>query len=209
MKKLVAILALSSGLVSSAVPALADTLRLNSDGGQSVAGVDVYPYYFNVNGSQDLTSLMCLSFNREITFGETWNVTIGSVPLDGTQSSIDYRADAWIYSQLGTASASDVQFAAWDVFDPTDVDGNVGFDAAAQTLEATGMSMATNQALINSGFFSHYSLYLPTSDETGWTDGTPQDFIGVAQTPEPSSFMFLGTGLIGAAGALRRKMGRR
>ncbi len=40
---------------------------------------------------------MCLDLNRRITFGETWNVNIVSVPLDASQSSIDYRADAWIF----------------------------------------------------------------------------------------------------------------
>jgi hypothetical protein len=209
LKKLSALLALSFSLVCAPHFSLADSLHFVSDGGQSVGGVDVYPYNFSIDGSSTLNSLMCLDFNREISMGETWNVNVMSVPLDNSQSSIDYRADAWIYSQLGIYSNADVQYGVWDIFDPTGVNGHAGFNATAQQLAQTGLMMAQNQTLIQSGFFSGFTLYTPTDSQAGWTNGEPQDFVGTAQAPEPSSFVLLGSGLIGTAGAIRRKLARR
>ncbi len=113
--------------LSTAVPALANNLHLVSDSSQNVGGEDVYPYNFNVNGASNLTALMGLYFHRSVTFGETWNANIVALPLDNSQSSIDYRADAWIFSQLGAYSNADVQYAVWDIFDPKDVNGHTGF----------------------------------------------------------------------------------
>ncbi len=208
------------GLAVAPMLVKADTLTLQSTSGGSSGGFDIYPYNFSVNGSSTLTQLMCLNLNREITFGETWNVVITGVPTgnaspvagtsdpDANTPAVDFRADAWLFSQLGSYSNSDIQFAVWSIEDPTDAMANSAWDQTANTLATNALAAATNQMLINSGFFSGYQLYLPTSDTTGWYNGgAPQAFIGKAPTvtPEPSSLALLGTSVLGAAGVLRRK----
>lgn len=187
----------------------ADTLQLMTASSTSNGGPDVYPYGFSVNGSSTLTSLMCMDYNREITFGEKWAVSLAAIPLDGSMTSAAYRADAWLFSQLGANSAEDVQYAVWSIFDPTDTQKQPQFSANASKLANQAVSLTANANTLGAAFYGRYQLYLPTSDQTGWTAGIPQEFIGTAVTPEPASLAMVGTGLLGViSGVIRRRRGQ-
>ena len=108
--------------------------------------------------------------------------------MGSSQTAVDYRADALLYFAFGKfgLSNSDVQYAIWSIFDPA-VTSNSAFTSTSQTLVNLALQYAVDPGLINSGFFQNFSLYTPTSDQTGWTAGIPQEFIGTAVTPEPSA----------------------
>ncbi len=179
---------------------IADTLNLKSVGGQSVNGVDVYPYNMSLNGSTATTPMMCINYDDHITLGESWQVTGTQL---STSSSSSLQEDAWLFSQVGkgTYSDADIQFAVWYVLD-SGVSSNSGYDATAQQLVAKAQAAAPG---LRNGFLSQYTIYAPVTTpaaQTTWTDGLPQSFIAtdpVAVTPEPSSLLLLGTGLCSAA----------
>ncbi len=208
MKKFLAAFASALCLAALSLPASADTLKFVSDAGVNAGGEDVYPYNFQINGSSTTTQLMCIDLNRNISFGESWNVSVNRIALDSSLTSQEYRADALLFyaTTTGQYSNADVQWAAWSIFDPSGVQGNSAFDATAQNLASLAMQYAGNTQVINSGFFSQFALYQPTSDQTGWTNGIPQEFIGMAPTPEPSSLLLMGSGLASFAGVVRRRL---
>jgi PEP-CTERM motif len=193
-------------LSAFSISARADTLTLKTLG-PTVAFEPIYPYGLSVNGSSTITNLLCLSLNKNVTIGETWNVSL----LNWATASAAYKEEAFIFSQIGKGAYSDaeVQFAAWDIFDPTGI----------ALLHISPTNLANMQALVTaaqsailtlpSTFYAGYVVYLPLTDPTSqlsWTNGMPQDFIGIA--PEPSTIMLFGSGLIGIAGLVRRKLVR-
>jgi hypothetical protein len=200
---------------------LADTVTLTGVGGQSTDGVYVYPYDFTVTGPGiDATNvaMSCLNFDREISIGESWTVnsvavsSIGSAGLDG-ESQQSYIEDAWLYNQYAHATTaqqiSDVQFAIWDVMDPTSAVTSEsgytsGYSTSAASLDAQGLAAFNSGSW---GFDANDTAVVPVSWPSG--DGQPQIFMVdpmPSVTPEPSSLILLGTGLLGTVFVMRRKL---
>lgn len=210
------VVAVCALLSFSPVKAYADTVSMTYEnpGGQSSGGAYVYPYNFSIDGSSTLTPLMCLSFNLEISQGESWNATI--TPIAG---NTNYEEAAYIFSLASATGASadtiaDAQWANWELFDSGAAGSLPG--SVSQTDVTTILNNAATYVAANphSSLYSEYEIFIPVDGSQPSGDGTPQTFIGdvppqnfsgPSPAPEPGSLVLLGTGMLGLAASLYRR----
>ena len=216
LKTAVVFLTLSLVCLISRV-SFADSLTLSGVGGQNTDGVYVDPYLFTVTGpggTSTLVDMSCLNFNREVSIGQSWNanpISVASISptavIDG-ESGTDFLADAYLYNQYAAAAGnaqltSDIQFAIWHIMDPTDVAAESGYDTNAANLAAAALAEVP---ILPASTFANDVVFVPTNYTAG---SEPQLFMTdpppPAITPEPTSLVLLGTGLLGAVGFMRRK----
>jgi PEP-CTERM motif len=181
-------------LLLTCVPAMANAnMNFSNAGSNSYNGVPSYPYYLSVNGGP-LQFMMCLGYNEHISGGETWMATVAPVgSLDLATHLVDYQAAyLFTFAVADQGADSDLNAAIWYLYE-----GVPTLDTGAANYVALAQGMSYSQ-----GEFPNVVLYTAIPGTESGTLGTAQNFFG---TPEPGSLLLVGTGLLGAAGMVRRK----
>ncbi len=193
MRKLLIVLAILA-FSSMAFAGTIVNMQYNGNSGNNYGGIATYPYNVSVNGMPE--PLMCISFNEHVTGDEMWSATEMTIPQFGLPSFLSlFRAQevAYLYLQARADGGSSpaINAEAWWV-----MEGQPSPEPDPAALAGFAFAIGNTYPTVR--------VYVPTTDETGWTDGKPQIFLG--STPEPSTLLTLGSGLIGLAGLARKRL---
>jgi PEP-CTERM motif len=184
-----AILALSTMAFAGTVNMTFNT----ASGSNSWGGFYTYPYHFTVGTSGTPDSLMCVSYSNEIYEGETWTANVYTVAGYGAltgETPLVAQELAYLYLEAKADGGS-----------------NPLINAEAWYINGAPISEPDPSALsgfVLGGTYPTVRVYVPIDgSQIPLSDGLPQTFLG--STPEPSTLLTLGSGLLGLAGLARKR----
>ena len=195
MRKLLSVLA----ILTFATAAFAGNypivnIQFTGTGSNAYNGVPTYPYNGSVNGVPN--DFMCISYSEHIEAVETWQAYAETVPQFGLKSFQSlYKAQevAFLYleAEKDGGANSGVNAEAWWI-----MEGVPSPEPDAAVLNGFHFAIGNT--------YSGITFYVPIDGtESNPSLGIPQTLI--ASTPEPSTLLTLGSGLIGLAGFARKR----
>jgi len=158
---------------------------------------------------QPYTTLICDAYDNYNYVGESWQATaaplLQAIGLFGSGASLDYKAAGLIFKSIlgGTTGAGAGQWAIWGLFSQNAANNPMFVTSGGAAVEAEFLILA---GTAKNSAFNGLILYTPIAGTQSGGAGLPQEFLGYNAVPEPGSLMLMGTGLIGLAGTLRRKL---
>jgi hypothetical protein len=201
-------------LFAFAASASTVTITFTGTSGNSLGGVQTDPYYGTINGVPNVP-IVCDDFSHHVTTDETWTANVSTFPSltdvrfqNGSMTLQDYEEAGWLFDQLFVSANShqtgNISYAIWAIFDTYDVEHSSGWTTGGNSTNPTsanGWLVDAEGQTFYAGEFSNLEILTPVNGGSN----SPQEYITFTPTPEPTSLLLLGGGLIALAFVVRPK----